>query len=278
MKILNKKPKIGLFMNARDEDNLKEWIAHHLLLGFNQIIIFDHKSIHPIKHLLQPLQKKVEVIECNLEKGIKMPLMNEAIKIAKSKKMDWFIYLDADEFIILNTTNTIHDFIDLYKDFDSIGINWVMFGSNFHVNIPSGLILENFTKTTTENLNKLVKSMVKTSEVIKANNPHFYFINNPSKMIGTDYKIITRPYPRHECSVPRNEVSAYIAHYAIQSKETYIKRKINRPRDDSGTLRDNTNLNLLNLDGLNNSLENLVPKQKYADKIKRFLNKNCIFI
>ena len=28
--------------------------------------------------------------------------MNEALKIAKMYKADWFIYLDADEFIILN--------------------------------------------------------------------------------------------------------------------------------------------------------------------------------
>ena len=51
----SKQLKIGLFINARDEDNLKEWVTHHLLLGFNKIIIFDHKSIIPIKSLLKCL-------------------------------------------------------------------------------------------------------------------------------------------------------------------------------------------------------------------------------
>ena len=37
-----KKKQFVLFTNARDESNLKEWCAHHLLLGFDCIYIFDH--------------------------------------------------------------------------------------------------------------------------------------------------------------------------------------------------------------------------------------------
>ena len=34
--------KVVLFANVRDEPNIKEWITHHLLLGFDCIYIFDH--------------------------------------------------------------------------------------------------------------------------------------------------------------------------------------------------------------------------------------------
>ena len=37
-----------LFTNARDEPNISEWIAHHLLLGFDKVIVFDHLSSIPI--------------------------------------------------------------------------------------------------------------------------------------------------------------------------------------------------------------------------------------
>ena len=40
---------VVLFTNARDEKNIKEWASHHLLIGFDKIIIFDHKSITPLK-------------------------------------------------------------------------------------------------------------------------------------------------------------------------------------------------------------------------------------
>ena len=42
MYIMNKK--VALFTNARDEKHIKEWAAHHLLIGFEYIFIFDHKS------------------------------------------------------------------------------------------------------------------------------------------------------------------------------------------------------------------------------------------
>jgi len=273
-----KRPKIGLFMNARDENNLKEWVAHHLLLGFDKIIIFDHKSIVPIKSLFLPSQNKVEIIECTLDKKIKVLLMNEATKIATEKGIDWFIYLDADEFIILNRKNKIHPFIDLYKDFDSIGINWVMFGSNNHETPPSGLLIDNFTKIDKINLDKHVKSFVKTSQINTCVNPHFYLMKNTDKMIGIDYKPIVDPYCFHECSLNIHNAPVYIAHYAIQSKETYIKRKINRESDDSGKFRNNLNEKIVKVHGFFNNCENLIPKQKYSNNINEFLKNNCIFI
>lgn len=272
------KPKIGLFMNARDEDNLKEWVAHHLLLGFDQIIIFDHKSVVPIKNLFQPSQNKVEIIECKLDKKIKIQLMNDAIKIATRKGIDWFIYLDADEFIVLNHKNKIHPFIDLYKDFDSVGINWVMFGSNHHETPPNGLIMENYIKIDKINLDKHVKTFVKTSQIIKSNNPHFYIMKNTNKMIGIDYKPIIDPYYYHESPLNIHNAPAYIAHYAIQSKETYMKRKINRERDDSGNFRDNLDTKVTKIHHFFNNYENLIPKHKYTNNIKNFLKNNAIFI
>lgn len=272
------RPKIGLFMNARDENNLKEWVAHHLLLGFDKIIIFDHKSVVPIKSLFLPSQNKVEIIECTLDKKIKILLMNEATKIATEKGIDWFIYLDADEFIILNHKNKIHPFIDLYKDFDSIGMNWIMFGSNNHETPPSGLIIDNFTKIDKINLDKHVKSFVKTSQVNTCNNPHFYLMKNTNKMIGIDYKPMVDPYCFHECSLNIHNAPAYIAHYAIQSKETYIKRKINRESDDSGNFRNNLNEKIVKVHRFFNNCENLIPKQKYSNNINDFLKNNNIFI
>lgn len=272
------RPKIGLFMNARDEDNLKEWVAHHLLLGFDHIIIFDHKSVVPIKSLFLPSQKKVEIIECKLDKKIKIHLMNEATKIATAKGIDWFIYLDADEFIILNRKNKIHPFIDLYKEFDSVGINWIMFGSNNHETPPSGLILDNFTKIDSIQLNKHIKTFVKTSQINICNNPHFYSMKDTNKMIGIDFKPIVDPYCFHECSLNVHNVPAYIAHYAIQSKETYFKRKIDRECDDSGKFRNNLDGKKTNVHHFFNNCENLIPKQKYSNNINEFLKNNCIFL
>jgi hypothetical protein len=51
--------KVMLFTNARNEIHIKEWAAHHLLIGFDKIIIFDHKSDIPLKTVLHGFDKRV---------------------------------------------------------------------------------------------------------------------------------------------------------------------------------------------------------------------------
>jgi hypothetical protein len=169
--------KVGLFCNARDEKNIKEWAAHHLLIGFDIIIIFDHKSIIPLKEVFTNFDKRVYILKINLDDGnIKINLMNYAFQIAKKNNLDWFIYLDADEFLIFNNLfKGVKHFLHTYSIADSIGVNWLMFGSNNLIDEPSGLILENYTKSSMK-LDKHVKSFVRTNQTRYSDNPHYYHI------------------------------------------------------------------------------------------------------
>ena len=83
---------VALFTNARDEKNIKEWAAHHLLIGFDKIIIFDHKSILPLKDVFNNFDNRVTVLDAkHYERNVKLSLMNVAAKIAKNLKLYWFI-------------------------------------------------------------------------------------------------------------------------------------------------------------------------------------------
>jgi len=121
--------KVGVFCNARDEDNIKEWAAHHILIGFDHVIIFDHKSNNPLSNVFTNFNDKVKVIRTELSEGnIKLQLMNTAKTIAKSMNLDWFIYLDADEFLILNNFfKGVKHFLNSYSYGDSVGVNWVLY-------------------------------------------------------------------------------------------------------------------------------------------------------
>ena len=79
--------RVALFTNARDEKNIKEWASHHLLIGFDKIIIFDHKSILPLKDVFNNFDNRVTVIDAkHYETNVKLTLMNVAAKIAKKLK------------------------------------------------------------------------------------------------------------------------------------------------------------------------------------------------
>ena len=70
--------KVALFTNARDELHIKEWVAHHLLIGFDQIIIFDHKSVTPLKNIFQHFNKHVTISRVDTDGPVKLQLMNNA--------------------------------------------------------------------------------------------------------------------------------------------------------------------------------------------------------
>lgn len=261
--------KVGLFCNARDENHIKEWAAHHLLIGFDNIIIFDHKSINPLKNVFSTFDKRVHIVETRLPDGnIKMPLMNYAIKLAKKLRLDWFIYLDADEFIILHDNfKGVKHFLNTYSSRgDSIGVNWLMFGTNYLINDPSGTIIESYTRSAPK-LDKHVKSFVKTSEAVYSSNPHFYHIRNPMRAIGLDFKTLHKPQCFSYFNYPFNVSPAYIAHYVFQSEENYLNRKIKIIADD-GTKRSNMGKKIHKL---YNNIVNLQP-QKYLKQIKDFLS------
>ena len=259
--------RVGLFCNARDELRIKEWAAHHLLIGFDVVVIYDHKSMVPLKDRLKNFSKKVITLRVNKGDQIKMPLMNDAIKVARKLGLDWFIYLDADEFIILNNQFIgIKDFLSKYPHADSVGLNWVFFGTNGHVNDPPGLIFEEFTKSEPK-LNDHVKSLVRTREVVHADNPHFYHIRNPAKMVGILSNCIQGEKALSRIDMKFEDAPAYIAHHVYQSEETCIRRKVRLRRDDDGTFRGNMGKEI------HNSFNNVINNQalKYVREIKAFL-------
>jgi hypothetical protein len=258
-----------LFTNARDEKNIKEWVAHHLIIGFDLIYIFDHKSKIPISRDLINFKKGVIVERCEMDGPIKMPLMIKASKIATAAGADWMLYLDADEFLVLNAFQHVKQMLKYYLFADSIAINWLMFGTNNHKKEPeNGLIIENYTKSDPI-IDKHVKTFVRPSQVVDAITPHYFVIANPNGMISLNLNPMGNSKSFNEWPIEYNNCAAFIAHYVYQSEESYINRKINLPRDDNSLYRKIEE----NIHEKHNSIENNLVKNKYEKGIKWLLEK-----
>lgn len=258
--------KVMLFTNARDEKHIKEWAAHHLLIGFDHVYIFDHKSAVPLTSEFAGFDKRVIVERCELDVPPKFPLMRRAAEIAGNMRADWFIYLDADEFIILNNFNGVKAMLNRYYFADSLALNWLMFGTNNHITDPEGLILENYTRSD-ERLNRHVKTFVRPSQVSVAGaaSPHSYYIVNPARMFAiTGESMANKVFNPTRHSFLRSP--AFIAHYIYQSEETYKQRKIHLPSDDTGTFR------AIDADvhSKHNERDTFIPR-KYAEGVRQFI-------
>jgi hypothetical protein len=227
--------KIILFTNARDEKHIKEWVAHHLNLGFDYIYIFDHKSIEPIKNQFKPNPKlNIQRIDYTIE-FLKESLMIKAKELAKS--YDWMLYLDADEFLVLNQHSTVHELLATYEIYNQVGFNWLVFGSNYLTNEPDGMILENYIRCNPK-LNMRIKSFVRPESVVSTKSPHAYITKNMKISInGITRKALISEHPYHY-PLPDTlytDTTAYVAHYMYQSYDIYNSRKVALPRDDYGS-------------------------------------------
>ena len=180
------------------------------------------------------------------------------------------LYLDADEFLILNSFEGVKKMLTQFSSAHSLAVNWLLFGTNKHVKEPNGLILENYTRSQL-NPDQHVKSFVRPQEVINATNPHFFNIHNPARMLTiTNKQMPYTPnmgYTFNPCNAEYNKFHAYIAHYIHQSEETFIKRKVLLAADD-GTGAKSANPEIHNV---YNDVENNDPKNKYAERVKAFL-------
>lgn len=260
-----------LFTNARDEPNISEWVAHHLLLGFDKVIIFDHLSKVSIQTTIKNnFNGRLNIIPVDGTGNIKISLMNKALNIATKENYSWMLYLDADEYLNLNGFNNIKIYLNFFKDADSIGINWLMFGTSGYKEQPKGLLTENFIRSDLR-LNSHVKSFVRPSLAVKSVNPHYFVMVNPLRCYsGNGTRMPMGSFNNQP--LPFIKAQAYIAHYYTQSEEEHIRRK-HRMLDDGSQNKDSgfPDVHKVYNSYVNNQLQN-----KYSEKIKSFLKINGI--
>lgn len=264
---------VYLFTNARDEPNIAEWVAHHILLGFDKIIVFDHLSSEPISSKIKTdFNGKLSIIRVNGSGNIKAELMKNAVTMSVTQNVSWMLYLDADEFLVLNKTTNVKEYLRAFKQADSIGINWLMFGSSGFVNQPQGLLTENFVRSEIR-LNQHVKSFVRPYTVKSISTPHSYIITHPNRCYsGNKTKMNMASFNFQP--LPFINSAAYIAHYYIQSEEEHMRRK-NRQMDDGTGIK--TGLCPV-VKTIYNNVANTQLKNKYSKGIKELLKTHDIVL
>lgn len=264
--------KVFLFTNARDEPNIAEWVAHHLLIGFDHIFIFDHKSQKPIQHI-GTFDNRVTILRVGGEGNIKMGLMRRALNISRRQQVSWMLYLDADEFLQLNTFTNVKEMLTRFHYADALGINWVMFGSSKHTTQPKGLLMEHFIKSD-KLLDQHVKTFVRPEQVLFPSTPHHYKIKNPLRNFAITGNIMQENSPFNKIPILFIHSPAYIAHYVIQSEQEFMRRK-GRPMDDGASIK--TAL-YPNVHENHNEVENHQLHNKYVERVKNMLRKYNIRI
>ena len=231
--------KTGVYVRNKDEANIIEFMEHYYSLGFDYIIILDdHSKIHPSSIIGDRFVNKYKIIQ--IEKNIidkftySTDYLNDdnlfivSILPELKQNMDYCLYVDMDEYLVIKKYKNINEVIDYYQPFDQLKINWLFFGNN-DIKICQDLsnLKPLFTKSALK-LNRHVKSIVNLSKIQNLNNPHFFITKN-----GINKNILNEltdesPFEYSMTNYCFKEIDIYIAHYITQDTYSFIYRRFTR--------------------------------------------------
>ena len=143
-----------LVTSVRNEgSSIWEWVAHHLLVGFTDIVVFQNDSDDGTRETLSVLQDLgvIKFFHNGYANGAETrDWQGRAYRrIGRQdvyQKADYVMALDGDEYLCIKTPEqTIQSLIPLAPDFDEMRINWKIFGSSGLKDISGKLVSERFT-------------------------------------------------------------------------------------------------------------------------------------
>lgn len=220
---------LSLVIIVKDEDAyLQEFIEYYKLLGVDHFYFYDNDSAHPVDRLLRKYRNEVTVHRIR-GKAKQMHAYNHYLK-TYGRNSRWAGFIDLDEFIVPKNTYSLAEFLQAYEYADGLGINWALFGHNYHERRPDGLVTENYTRRE-EKQNIHIKSIVNPRKMRHAGNPHYMILKEGARYVDVKHNPVTSAF-----NEPYTLDVAQINHYFTKSAEEFIK-KAQRGRADTGEQR-----------------------------------------
>ena len=203
----------------------KEFVEYYHLLGFDKIIIFDNNDINGEKFedvLKDYIDNKfVQIFDIRGLLSVQIPVLNYCYNKFQ-KLFDWMAFIDFDEYLYINDSYNINDYIynKRFKKCQSILFNWVIYGDNNldkyeneKLNIRfnhSNIILPTVKSMVRGGLNGL---LIPTTHIVGININYFCDSNG------------IRVFPNSYYQIEYNNKSkAYIKHFYTKTVEEFCKK------------------------------------------------------
>ncbi len=132
---------------VKDEDDaIEEWVAFHLSVGVDHIVVIDNGPSENLPAILWPYVKAGKVsLYRFIARGEQQQQAYERLIRKMAGKTRWLGLIDVDEFLFPSREDSLKDVMTQFEDFAGVAINWVSYGSSGHDVAPEGLVIDNFT-------------------------------------------------------------------------------------------------------------------------------------
>lgn len=210
---------------ARDEHeaDLREWVCHHLGLGFSHVTLYDNGSRRPLRETLAPLLAAgaVSVIDFPLREAPQLSAYYHALRLWRGR-VCWLAFLDIDEFLVPLSPppapgeTILPRLLRPYERFGGLALHWMLMGSAGHDARPAGATLGNYREA--QGLDPHVKSIVRPEQAVRPLSPHHFAYAEGYFAVNEDGFPVSGPqsYPtaRH----------LRVNHYYYKSREDFAAK------------------------------------------------------
>ncbi len=271
----------SIFKN--EENYIEEWIQYHIIAGVEHFYLYnnDHALNDTYKNIFIKYEKYITVH--NIPGPARQYDAYNHCNQQYGKENRWIAFIDIDEFLV-PCKQDIKNTLFTYEEYDAIGVNWLMFGSDNHEKaIDNYSVINRFTSCCTidsaEDYSKKVnhfnesshvKSIVDPKKILGFNSPHFpitknkLFCDENKNIINGENYLIGFAGTKH---ISHNFIQ--LNHYFLKSKEEYLKRK-SVPTPDRHVIPDiHCKENILKTFLKNNSYTNQIKNYKIFDIIEK---------
>lgn len=215
---------------VKDEnDYLPEWLDYHRKIGAGHFYIYDNGSKKPVKEVVNDLGF------ADFVTVTRIPGQNMHVK-AYQHCLDnfgynsrWIAFIDMDEFIVpKNESASLPELLEKYEDYGGLGLSWLIFGSNNHIDKPAGSQLANFTRRSEISFspNRHIKSIVQPRNVHSAYKSHCFKFKPGFSCVNEHFVRIEEAFA--DVSVDTIQLN----HYYCRSLEEY-RQKVERGISDT---------------------------------------------
>jgi len=218
-----------------------EWLAFHLLMGFTKIIVYVHKSDDGMTETLNRLMPHypIEVFIIHDVENPQLAVYQHSWTQNKDQ-VDWMAFIDGDEFLFspqqAASSDPAHwnigEILSRYadKEISALGVFWMTYGGNGHVDEPAGLIVENYPRhshPTEAKFNWSFKSIVKGGQdIVIQGQPHLFATRQGTfdERLRPLNFLTWNDADRGSGFEPSREILR-LNHYSVQSWEYFKKTK-----------------------------------------------------
>lgn len=205
-----------------EQNDISEWIAYHLAIGFDTILLFDNMSNDGTSRIVDKYAGMYDVRRIawnDTSTRYQVKAYNSALRMLR-QDYDWLCFIDADEFLLLKHHASIREFVADHANCPAVAVNWAIFGSSGLQQRPSGLVIENFLQRSDVSFapNRHVKCLVQPRQTKYCVNAHYFevkggFVSPLGKPLHWELPGLSSDMPEYD--------SARINHYFVKSSQQW---------------------------------------------------------